>query len=41
MARGVGACFSCVVPIKTDAGWDYRRVCVEGPVFDAQQIQWS
>lgn len=40
MACGVGVCFSCVVPIKTDAGWDYRRVCVEGPVFDAEQIQW-
>ena len=41
MACGVGACFSCVVPVRTDAtsdGWDYRRVCVEGPVFDATQV---
>lgn len=35
MACGVGICFSCVTRIKTAEGWDYRRVCVEGPVFDA------
>lgn len=35
MACGVGICFSCVTPVKTPTGWDYRRVCVEGPVFDA------
>src|SRR5262249_28172758 len=31
MACGVGICFSCVTKVKTDGGWDYRRVCVEGP----------
>ena len=38
MACGYGACFSCVVPVKDESapeGWDYRRSCVEGPVFDA------
>jgi dihydroorotate dehydrogenase electron transfer subunit len=35
MACGIGICFSCVTPVRTDSGWDYRRVCVEGPVFDA------
>jgi dihydroorotate dehydrogenase electron transfer subunit len=35
MACGVGICFSCVVPVRTPGGWDYRRVCVDGPVFDA------
>jgi len=35
MACGVGICFSCVTPVRTADGWDYRRVCVEGPVFDA------
>jgi dihydroorotate dehydrogenase electron transfer subunit len=39
MACGFGACFSCVTPIRqSDGGWDYRRVCVEGPVFPAEQI---
>ncbi len=33
MACGVGICFSCVTPIRTTDGWDYKRVCVEGPVF--------
>lgn len=40
MACGVGICFSCVTPIKTDGGWDYKRVCVDGPVFDAKCLQW-
>lgn len=35
MACGVGVCFSCVTKVRTADGWDYRRVCVEGPVFDA------
>jgi dihydroorotate dehydrogenase electron transfer subunit len=39
MACGFGACFSCVTRIRQDDGtWDYRRVCVEGPVFAADQI---
>jgi dihydroorotate dehydrogenase electron transfer subunit len=40
MACGVGICFSCVTRIRTADGWDYRRVCVEGPVFDAAAVQW-
>jgi dihydroorotate dehydrogenase electron transfer subunit len=43
MACGYGVCFSCVCPMKdesSDAGWDYRRVCVEGPVFRAESIVW-
>jgi dihydroorotate dehydrogenase electron transfer subunit len=40
MACGVGVCFSCVTKVKTTDGFDYRRVCVEGPVFDAAQLEW-
>jgi len=35
MACGLGICFSCVVKVKTGDGWDYRRICVDGPVFDS------
>jgi dihydroorotate dehydrogenase electron transfer subunit len=41
MACGVGVCFSCVTRVKTNDGWDYRRVCVEGPVFDAAHLAWD
>ena len=41
MACGVGICFSCVTPVRTADGWDYRRVCVEGPVFDAACLAWN
>ncbi len=40
MACGIGICFSCVTPVKTTDGWDYRRVCVEGPIFDAAKLCW-
>ncbi|MEM1063450.1 MAG: dihydroorotate dehydrogenase electron transfer subunit, partial [Planctomycetota bacterium] len=39
MACGFGACFSCVVPVKEpDGGTDYKRACVEGPVFRASEL---
>jgi dihydroorotate dehydrogenase electron transfer subunit len=38
MACGVGICFSCVMKVKVPSGWDYRRVCVEGPVFPADKL---
>ena len=41
MACGVGVCFSCVARVRTSDGeWDYQRVCVDGPVFDARQLVW-
>ncbi|MBI2826935.1 MAG: dihydroorotate dehydrogenase electron transfer subunit [Planctomycetia bacterium] len=41
MACGIGICFSCVARVRDDAGrWDYRRTCVEGPVFDAARIEF-
>ncbi len=41
MACGIGICFSCVAKVRQqEGGWDYRRTCVEGPVFDAASIEW-
>jgi dihydroorotate dehydrogenase electron transfer subunit len=42
MACGFGVCFSCVAPIVQAGGsFDLRRVCVEGPVFDARSVAWD
>ena len=42
MACGMGICFSCVVNWKSDDGtWDYKRACVDGPVFDAARLKWD
>jgi dihydroorotate dehydrogenase electron transfer subunit len=42
MACGLGVCFSCVTKVRTaDGGWDYKRVCVDGPVFDAAHLAWD
>ncbi len=41
MACGIGICFSCVARVRQDdGGWDYKRTCVDGPVFDAAKIEW-
>ncbi|MBN2024576.1 MAG: dihydroorotate dehydrogenase electron transfer subunit [Pirellulales bacterium] len=41
MACGIGICFSCVAKIRDASGkWDYRRTCVEGPVFDARDVEF-
>lgn len=39
MACGIGICFSCVAKIRDGAGnWDYRRTCIDGPVFNADDV---
>mgnify|MGYP002357409281 FL=1 len=41
MACGIGVCFSCVTKIRdASGGWDYRRTCVDGPVFDAKDVEF-
>jgi len=41
MACGIGICFTCVAKVRqSDGSWDYKRTCVEGPIFDAEQIVW-
>lgn len=41
MACGLGICVGCVVPIKDNSDIIYKRLCVEGPVIDANQIAWE
>ncbi|MES9926085.1 MAG: dihydroorotate dehydrogenase electron transfer subunit [Candidatus Thiodiazotropha endolucinida] len=38
MACGVGGCAGCVVVVQTPQGPAMKRVCVDGPVFDAQTV---
>jgi dihydroorotate dehydrogenase electron transfer subunit len=41
MACGIGICFTCVARIRdAGGGWDYRRTCVEGPIFEASRVVW-
>ncbi|MDO5581146.1 MAG: dihydroorotate dehydrogenase electron transfer subunit [Planctomycetia bacterium] len=42
MVCGLGICFGCVVDYLDDEGnWDYRRTCIDGPVFDASRLKWD
>ena len=38
MACAVGGCAGCVVQVDTDQGPAMKRVCVDGPVFDAYSV---
>jgi dihydroorotate dehydrogenase electron transfer subunit len=38
MACGIGACLGCSISIKDGS---YRRVCVEGPVFDLEDLEFE
>lgn len=46
MACGIGICFSCVAKIRLEDAapgqceWDYKRTCVEGPIFNANDVCW-
>lgn len=41
MACGIGACVGCVVKIKDNDGWTYKKVCKDGPVFDSREVIWE
>lgn len=40
MGCGVGACLACTCKIKVDNGSTYKRVCADGPVFNAEEVVW-
>jgi dihydroorotate dehydrogenase electron transfer subunit len=46
MACGIGACMGCVVKVtglrsQVTGQFEYKRVCKEGPVFEANEIVWE
>ncbi len=41
MACGTGVCMSCVCHTKRGNQKQYSRVCADGPLFDAADIDWS
>jgi len=40
MACAVGGCAGCAVRINTPEGEAMKRVCVDGPVFEASTVVW-
>jgi dihydroorotate dehydrogenase electron transfer subunit len=38
MACGVGGCAGCAVRVELESGPAMKRVCVDGPVFDARAV---
>jgi dihydroorotate dehydrogenase electron transfer subunit len=40
MACGVGACLGCAIKVVAQGREQYRHVCKDGPVFDAESVVW-
>ncbi|SFV89533.1 Dihydroorotate dehydrogenase electron transfer subunit [hydrothermal vent metagenome] len=38
MACAVGGCAGCVVEVQSENGAAMKRVCVDGPIFDARTV---
>ncbi|MTI79781.1 MAG: dihydroorotate dehydrogenase electron transfer subunit [Firmicutes bacterium] len=41
MGCGVGACLACTCRVKTAGDNQYKRVCADGPVFNAGEVVWD
>ena len=42
MGCGMGGCYSCVVPMRSDEGsFHHVRSCLAGPVLAGDQILWD
>lgn len=42
MGCGMGCCLGCVVYVRAEGGkGEYLRSCTEGPVFDAESLDWE
>lgn len=42
MGCGLGGCYSCVVPVRSDTGGrHFVRSCIAGPVFRGDEILWD
>ena len=47
MGCGMGGCYSCVIPVRSEAGSErtrpphYVRSCIAGPVFRGEDVVWD
>jgi len=41
MACAVGGCAGCTIEIKSNNVNSMKRVCVDGPIFDASEVVWQ
>lgn len=41
MACGIGICLGCAIAIRTEQGMTYKKVCKDGPVFQAEEVVFN
>ncbi len=39
MGCGIGGCYTCSCKVKEGDNWHYRRVCLDGPVFEIREVE--
>jgi dihydroorotate dehydrogenase electron transfer subunit len=41
MGCGFGGCVGCVVPIKLESDFEYKKVCKDGPIFNLSEVMFE
>lgn len=41
MPCGLGVCLGCAVKVRGPEGAEYKRACIDGPIFDAKEMIWE
>lgn len=41
MACGIGVCWTCVLPVRSNGSVRHLRSCTEGPVFEGASVAWA
>lgn len=41
MGCGIGACLVCACKIKEGDAWHYKKACIDGPVFEAGEVDFN
>jgi dihydroorotate dehydrogenase electron transfer subunit len=41
MACGIGVCWTCILPVRSNATLKHARSCTDGPVFDGEAVAWA
>jgi len=41
MACGIGVCWTCILPVRSNGTMKHARSCTDGPVFDGETVAWA
>ena len=41
MACGIGVCWTCILPVRSNGAVKHARSCTDGPVFEGEVVAWA